>query len=791
MKHLSNMWFSFIFWWSLPHFFVNVKGIDTKGNLPWSPTNLQVLNDTAVLPDYKIVLSIENPREYISSPGFPYEDYSSNIQIIYEIELKLKDEIKQASNRILLTFEMFMLQESPFCTKDGVEIADASNQVRVYCGSQVGRTILSESSTLQIRFFSDASIESRGYSILLEMYNTGCSKQFEGVNSGTFSSPNFPGAYYADDLCVWKIVAPEGKRIEVKFGETFDIRAYEPLCVQDYLAISLTGDFNTHIKRYCHGKRPVSVYSTGNNLLLMFRTDCCFEGKGFSASFIVLDEEDITTSPPPEPKPNVCSCGKENEPDTERIMGGQTVSPPSRYPWIVALVKEKNGKNDFFCGGTLINRQYILTASHCIEKEIEADVGIALGAHNSESSQDLVPVGHFVMHPDYKNRTYINDIALIKLQDPVDFTETVSPICLPAQKEFTSPKDLAVVAGWGWQRFNFGQSNTELQEVQVPIVSNPYCVSKYGGVILDTNLCAGGEEGKDACAGDSGGPLFTKYDGVWYSAGVVSWGMSCGIKDYPGVYTRVSEYLDWIRDETSDAPPCDDEDIAPPVQPNLDDCGIPNSHDSERIAGGKEAKPFEFPWMAMIVYDKTIVGAGALINPYYVITAASLFDTWIEWYPEVLDVFLGKHYVSKREATSKKYDVERVYHHPQYGKPTPYNNDMALMKLKTPYDGVAKIYRPICLPRTDAWYPPDMALTTAGWGRTSNNGPGSDVLLKTDMDVWDEEECEKRYPKWFTEKMLCAYRYGTDTCEGDKGAPLMRLYYGRYLHSWSGIMGKQ
>ncbi|XP_035233263.1 transmembrane protease serine 9-like, partial [Stegodyphus dumicola] len=302
----------------------------------------------------------------------------------------------------------------------------------------------------------------------------------------------------------------------------------------------------------------------------------------------------------------------------------------------------------------------------------------------------------------------------------------------------------------------------ELLEVEVPVVTNAYCVEAYGGLILDTNICAGGEKNKDACSGDSGGPLIVKSDGKWFSVGVVSWGRTCGGLDLPGVYTRVSQYLDWIRDETADAPPCVDE-VIPPVKPNLNNCGIPNSDATERIAGGVEAEPFEFPWMALIVYDKRVVGAGALISPSYVLTTASLFDTWIEWYPEVLDVFLGKHTISKREQTSRRYGVETVYHHPQYGKPTPYNNDMALLKLKV--SKVPSMYRPICLPRSDAKYPPGSVLTTAGWGRISTKGRGSDALLKAQMNVWSEEECEKRYPGWFTDYMICAYKYGTDTCE--------------------------
>ncbi|KAG8196779.1 hypothetical protein JTE90_014511 [Oedothorax gibbosus] len=735
--------------------------------------------------DHKITLTLDNPRAHLSSPGFPHENYPPNTEIIYDIEIKLDDEVMQLSTRILLTFEMFEIEPGEFCTNDFVEVEDSENQVIVYCGSQVGRTILAEGSKIRVRFVSNSIIESRGYSILVGMYSTQCSQHFTGVNSGTFSSPNHPGRYYAEDICVWKIDAPEGKRVKVKFSDTFDIRAYEPLCVQDYLSVSLTGDFSTHVKRYCHGSKPGTLLSTSNSMLFKFRTDCCFEGKGFSASFAIVDSDDITPTEPPEPKPQTCKCGTENLSEDERIMGGKVVNPPNRYPWMVALVKKTKGEDEYFCGAALISRQYVLTAAHCIQRETVSGVRVALGAHNSDASPDPVPVSEFILHPQYHNRTQTNDIALVKLEYSVNLEATVNLVCLPTTQEFSKPEDLALVAGWGWQRFHQGKYSKELQELEISIGTNAYCQSKYGGVILDTNICAGGEKGKDACSGDSGGPLVSKYDGKWYSVGVVSWGMGCGVEGYPGVYTRVSEYLEWIADNIKDSPPCKD-DVPPPIKPNLDDCGEPNQKEESRIAGGVETEPFEFPWMAMIVYNRTVVGAGALISPFYVLTVASIFDNWMEWYPEVLDVFLGKHVVAAREATAQKFDVQAVYHHSGYGVPSPYNNDLALIRLEK---AAGAQYRPICLPRHDAWYPEDLDLTTAGWGRVSDAGLGSEVLLKADMSVWPDESCNNRYPGWFTDKMICAYKDGIDTCEGDNGAPLMRLYYGRYylagLSSWA------
>lgn len=94
----------------------------------------------------------------------------------------------------------------------------------------------------------------------------------------------------------------------------------------------------------------------------------------------------------------------------------------------------------------------------------------------------------------------------------------------------------------------------------------------------------------------------------------------------------------------------------------------------------------------------------------------------MEWYPELLSIILGRHHLARgKDTTSKRYTVRQVFLHPRYGKPSPYNNDLALLKLNAPQEGALSMYKPICLPRSDAWYPPELSLTTAGWGSTSNS----------------------------------------------------------------------
>jgi secreted trypsin-like serine protease len=164
-------------------------------------------------------------------------------------------------------------------------------------------------------------------------------------------------------------------------------------------------------------------------------------------------------------------------------------------------------------------------------------------------------VAKIIKHPEYYSGGLYNDIALLILENEYSFSsEFLNSICLPsANKNFTGKKCLAV--GWG--------ENTELQsiplkKVDVPIVDFQQCQDLLRKTRLGTSfnlhssfICAGGEEGKDTCKGDGGGPLLCLDDYKFVQAGIVSWGVDCGVVDEPGVYTNVAQFKDWIKDELS------------------------------------------------------------------------------------------------------------------------------------------------------------------------------------------------------------------------------------------------
>lgn len=224
------------------------------------------------------------------------------------------------------------------------------------------------------------------------------------------------------------------------------------------------------------------------------------------------------------------------------------------WPWLAALLRASSYSS--FCGGALLNRNYILTAAHCLVRMQPSEVIVRLGEYDFYEQNDTVnediPPSKFIVHPEYDAATQQHDIALVKLSKPAKYSDFVRPICLPTIKAKTN--QTAVVAGWGTLYYGGPLSNV-LLETPVPVWDLENCISKYSQPVFKTNLCAASYEGgKDACQGDSGGPLLMQQsNGRWITIGVVSWGISCGDKDQPGVYTNVASYLGWILSNTKDA----------------------------------------------------------------------------------------------------------------------------------------------------------------------------------------------------------------------------------------------
>jgi len=255
-----------------------------------------------------------------------------------------------------------------------------------------------------------------------------------------------------------------------------------------------------------------------------------------------------TTTTTTTPEEGTCNqkCGIKNV--GKRVVGGANTEV-NEYPWMVALYKR--GRSLPSCGGSLINSKWIVTAGHCHESSFPLDVAV-LGEHDvTVETETMIKIERNIVyklrHESYDSSTVKNDIALFKMNAPVD-TSIYLPVCMPPHGANYEGKT-AWVTGWGTLSEGGSQSSI-LQELELPIVDDQTCYAAMTGAkeqtFPDEQVCTGGEAGKDGCRGDSGGPLVYDRDDVFELIGVVSWGRGCARPGRYGIYSEVDYYLPWI-----------------------------------------------------------------------------------------------------------------------------------------------------------------------------------------------------------------------------------------------------
>ncbi|XP_059124745.1 serine protease 44-like isoform X2 [Peromyscus eremicus] len=237
--------------------------------------------------------------------------------------------------------------------------------------------------------------------------------------------------------------------------------------------------------------------------------------------------------------PTTAGCGRRSS----RIVGGKPAEE-RKWPWQVSLQVE----NYHICGGSLISKCHL-------------NYVVSMGEINLSSKNAVnIPVQDIIVHQDYSVMgSIVNDIALALLAFPVNYTVSIQPVCLPDRAFLVQAGTQCWVTGWG-RTFERGRASGQLHEVELSIIRHEQCdqilresTGKLFTQVQEGSVCGYSERGGDSCQGDSGGPLICEFNETWVQVGIVSWGIGCGRKGFPGVYTEVSYHKDWIVRELSRA----------------------------------------------------------------------------------------------------------------------------------------------------------------------------------------------------------------------------------------------
>ncbi|XP_068193663.1 zgc:100868 isoform X2 [Antennarius striatus] len=469
----------------------------------------------------------------------------------------------------------------------------------------------------------------------------------------------------------------------------------------------------------------------------------------------------------PETQSQLDRCGQ--PPLNNRIVGGQVASEGS-WPWMASLHMLFGSH---FCGGSLINNQWVLTAAHCLDGSSASSLVVYLGRQSQEGTNEHEvsrPVTEIILHPDYSTITSDNDIALMKLSSTVAFTNYIQPVCLAASDSTFFNGTDAWVTGWG----TIGSgvplpSPQNLMEVEVPVVGNRQCNCDYGvGAITDNMICAGLRAGgKDSCQGDSGGPMVSKQNGRWIQEGVVSFGRGCALPEFPGVYARVSQYQDWINSHINTNQPgfltftssgtdgdlsvnCDGLPPAPTPTPAVV-CGSA-SKNTRFLSGSSVTTAGMWPWMASLNKDGRHMSSGTLVSLDYVLTSADNFTSSSaasEW-----TVILGR----LRQNGSNPFEVTLNVTNITLSNHT--GSNIAVLRLAT-QPTLSDYIQPICLDNGKT-FPVGTTCWVAGW--SSSRGGEEQLLQERQVSVVD---CGSAA----SSDSICTEDFTPE--QGDSGGPLM------------------
>uniref|UniRef100_A0A9L0JJV5 Ovochymase 1 n=1 Tax=Equus asinus TaxID=9793 RepID=A0A9L0JJV5_EQUAS len=437
------------------------------------------------------------------------------------------------------------------------------------CRDILPSPLLTENNEAVVTFVSDAENSGSGLELTFTAVRknseavSGCGSAAVLVEEGTIHSAKYPDLYPRNVRCRWFIHAPGNHVIKLAF-EDLTIEFNEN-CIYDAIVIYGDPEEEQELAKLCGTLSPTPVFSPGDMMVIHFKSDGENNFRGFKARFTCLPSDSLnkigSTSPPKtnpvspaKPIPyGVCGIPPFSPQWLSRRIAGGEEACPHCWPWQVGL----RFLGTHQCGGAIINPVWILTATHCVQlKNNPLFWTLVAGDRDrtlKESTEQVRRVKDIMVHEDFDRLTYDSDISLIQLSSPLEFNSMVGPVCLPHSVEPLLSSEICAVTGWGCISEGGGLASG-LQQIQVPVLERQVCertyYSAHPGGITEKMICAGfaASGGKDFCQGDSGGPFVCRHEKVPFVLyGIVSWGAGCAQPRKPGVFARVSVFLDWIQ----------------------------------------------------------------------------------------------------------------------------------------------------------------------------------------------------------------------------------------------------
>uniref|UniRef100_A0A3B3ZLF5 Uncharacterized protein n=1 Tax=Periophthalmus magnuspinnatus TaxID=409849 RepID=A0A3B3ZLF5_9GOBI len=467
-----------------------------------------------------------------------------------------------SGQKVRLKFTMFRMKEPGVdvrvCHKDYVQAMDVK-----YCGEMSSLSLTSSTNELEVLFHSDESFTDKGFSAEYSAYdpNNPCPNEFACLSG----------------LCISKELKCDGwndcgdMSDEIKCSCDKDqFSCANGLCKPKLWIcdrVNDCGDGSDEKACSCENNE----WRCGNGMCMPQDVVCngrqdCEDGS---------DEASCKTSP------GICSefsfkcdngeCVNKVNAECDRIDDCSDKSDEAHcdcgtrpyklnpelgeWPWQVSLHFLTSGH---VCGASILSPKWLLSASHCFitnsqENRIPSNWQSYSGMQDQYKHDDVQrrSIRRIITHPDYNQMTFDYDIALLELSEPLEFTNSIQPICLPSSSHVFTAGMSCWVTGWGAMREG-GRAAQLLQKASVKIINDSVCNTVTEGQVTSRMMCSGFlSGGVDACQGDSGGPLTCfEESGKWFQAGIVSWGEGCARRNKPGVYSRVTKLRDWIKKET-------------------------------------------------------------------------------------------------------------------------------------------------------------------------------------------------------------------------------------------------